>query len=116
STDLTGATVLGTLLKNTQDIAGQGRADAFKITRDLNAQAMATVGNIVGGIYGKNPTAGSDAASAVYGTAKPEQAKGDAAKGDAAKSDAAKGASSASGSGASGAGGGAGSGATGTGG
>ena len=71
-TDITGATVLGTLLKNTQDIAGQGRADAFKITRDLNAQAMATVGNIVGGIYAKNPTAGSEAAAAVYGTTPPK--------------------------------------------
>jgi hypothetical protein len=69
SPDLTGASILGTLLKNTQDIAGQGRADAFKITRDLNAQAMATVGNIVGGIYGKNPQAGSQAAASVYGNA-----------------------------------------------
>jgi hypothetical protein len=68
SPELTGASILGTLLKNTQDIAGQGRADAFKITRDLNAQAMATVGNIVGGIYGGNPEAGSQAASSVYGT------------------------------------------------
>jgi hypothetical protein len=69
SPDLTGATILGNLLKNTQNIAGQGRADAFKITRDLNAQAMATVGNIVGGLYGGNPQAGSQAAASVYGNA-----------------------------------------------
>jgi len=114
STDLTGATVLGTLLKNTQDIAGQGRADAFKITRDLNAQAMATVGNIVGGIYAKNPTAGSDAASAVYGTAKPEakDAKADG-KTDASKTDTTKGTGSGSGATGSGGSGGTGSGGSG---
>jgi hypothetical protein len=65
---LTGAKELAGLLTNAQNTANAARADALKTTKDLNAQAMATAGNIVGGLYGGNPTAGSNAASAVYGT------------------------------------------------
>jgi uncharacterized membrane protein YgcG len=84
----------------TQDIAGQGRADAFKIWRDLNAQAMATAGNVVGGKYAGNPQSGSQAASAVYGTGK---GKGD--KKDKAKDEGGGGGSGDDGSGSSGSGG-----------
>jgi hypothetical protein len=69
SPDLTGAAQLAKLVQNAQDTAEQARADALKTTKDLTAQAMATAGNIVGGIYGGNPTAGSDALRAISGGA-----------------------------------------------
>jgi uncharacterized membrane protein YgcG len=64
---LTGAEALSKLILGDQRRASEGRKDALETTKQLNAQAMATVGNILGGIYGKNPTAGSTAAGAVYG-------------------------------------------------
>jgi hypothetical protein len=63
---LTGAAQLAGLVSNAQNTANLARADALKTTKDLTAQAMATVGNIVGGMKG-NPTAGSSAAAAVSG-------------------------------------------------
>jgi len=66
STGLTGADQLAGLITNAQNTANSARADALKTTKDLHAQSIATVGNIVGGIYG-NPNAGSGAASSVYG-------------------------------------------------
>lgn len=68
SSSLTGAAQLTPLITNAQNTANAARADALKTTKDLQSQAMATVGNIVGGIYGGNPNAGSSAASAVNGT------------------------------------------------
>ncbi len=68
SSTLTGAAQLTPLITNAQNTANLARADALKTTKDLQSQAMATVGNIVGGIYGGNPNAGSSAASAVNGT------------------------------------------------
>jgi hypothetical protein len=69
---LTGAQQLAGLVQNAQTTANLARADALKTTKDLNAQAMATVGNILGGIYGGNPTAGSSAAAAVTGAPQPQ--------------------------------------------
>lgn len=66
STELTGASLLAPLVKTTQETAEKARADALKTTKDLQAQAMATVGNILGGMKG-NPSAGSDALRAVSG-------------------------------------------------
>jgi hypothetical protein len=68
STSLTGAEQLAGLIRNAQNTAESARGDALKTTKDLHAQAMATVGNILGAIYAGDPTAGSDAASSVYGT------------------------------------------------
>ncbi len=64
---LTNATQLAGLLTNAQNVSNSARADALKTSKDLQAQAMATAGNIIGGIYGGNPTAGSSAAAAVNG-------------------------------------------------
>jgi hypothetical protein len=99
STALTGQAQLASLITNAQNVSNSARADALKAATDLQSQAMATVGNIVGGIYGGNPTAGSSAASAVKGdgggsggkgkgasTAKP--AKGKSATGGNAAGDA----------------------------
>jgi hypothetical protein len=66
SASLTGADQLAGLITNAQNTANAARADALKTTKDLTAQAMATVGNIVGGMKG-NPTAGSSAAAALSG-------------------------------------------------
>jgi len=71
-TSLTGVEQLAKLILGDQSNANSARADALKTTRDLSAQTIATAGNLIGGKMG-NPTAGSTAASAVYGT------KGDAA-------------------------------------
>lgn len=68
STALTGASELAGLLTNAQNNANSARADALKTTKDLNAQAMATVGDVVGGIYG-SPNAGSNALAAQSGKA-----------------------------------------------
>jgi hypothetical protein len=64
---LTGATALAGLIQNAQNTANLARQDALKTTKDLSAQSMATVGNILGGLYAGNPTAGSSAAAAVNG-------------------------------------------------
>ena len=66
-TGLTGQAQLASMITNAQNVSNSARADALKSATDLQSQAMATVGNIVGGIYGGNPTAGSSAASAVKG-------------------------------------------------
>ena len=66
STSLTGAAQLAPLVQNTQNQANSARAQALQVTQALNSQAMATVGDIVGGIYG-SPNAGSNAAKAVHG-------------------------------------------------
>lgn len=71
STSLTGASQLAGLITNAQNTANSARADALKSATDLQAQAMATAGNIIGGIYGGNPTAGSSAAAAVHGGTAP---------------------------------------------
>ena len=71
---LTGAEQLAKLILGEQQTADKARADAFKTTRELSAQTIATIGNIVGGKSG-NPTAGSSAAGAVYGTEKKEEKK-----------------------------------------
>lgn len=64
---LTGAEQLAKMILGDQSNANSARADALKTTRDLSAQAIATAGNLFGGKIG-NPTAGSSAANAVYGT------------------------------------------------
>jgi hypothetical protein len=66
STSLTGATQLAPLVQNAQTQANSARAQALQVTQALNSQAMATVGDIVGGLYG-SPNAGSNAAKAVKG-------------------------------------------------
>ena len=82
STSLTGAEQLAGLLNNAQTTANSARSDALKTTKELQAQAMATVGNIVGGIYGGNPNAGSSALAAQSGKGgeKTEATKGKAAE------------------------------------
>ncbi|MBC2932487.1 hypothetical protein [Nocardioides sp. zg-1228] len=62
---LTGATQLAGLLTNSQNLANSARADSLRANSEYRAQAMATVGNILGGIYGGNPEAGSKAAASV---------------------------------------------------
>jgi hypothetical protein len=64
STSLTGAAQLAPLVQNAQNQANSARAQALQVTQALNSQAMATVGDIVGGMYG-SPNAGSNAAKAV---------------------------------------------------
>jgi hypothetical protein len=66
STSLTGAVQLAPLVQNAQNQANSARAQALQVTQALNSQAMATVGDIVGGLYG-SPNAGSNAAKAVKG-------------------------------------------------
>ena len=66
STSLTGAAQLAPLVQNAQNQANSARAQALQVTQALNSQAMATVGDIVGGIYG-SPNAGSNAAKSVRG-------------------------------------------------
>jgi hypothetical protein len=63
---LTGSAQLAPLVQNSQNLANAARASALQTTQQLTGQAMATVGNIVGGMYG-SPNAGSAAASAVHG-------------------------------------------------
>jgi hypothetical protein len=62
SSSLTGAAQLAPLLQSSQSLANAARAGALQTTQQLTGQAMATVGNIVGGMYG-NPSAGSSAQS-----------------------------------------------------
>ncbi|AIT82889.1 hypothetical protein [Novosphingobium pentaromativorans] len=64
---LTNAGQLAGLITNAQNVSNDARADALKTSKELQAQVIATAGNIVGGIYGGNPTAGSDAAAALNG-------------------------------------------------
>jgi len=52
TTSLTGAAQLAPLMGQTLSTAESARADALKTSKDLQAQALATAGNIVGGIYG----------------------------------------------------------------
>jgi hypothetical protein len=63
SSSLTGATQLAALQQNSQNLANSARSDALAANQQLNSQAMATVGNIVGTYFG-NPNAGSSAAAA----------------------------------------------------
>lgn len=72
---LTGAEQLAKIILGNQQTADKARADAVKNTHEFQAQALATAGNILGAIYAKNPTAGSDAASAVYGTKSDSKSK-----------------------------------------
>jgi uncharacterized membrane protein YgcG len=65
---LTGAAQLAQLMQTGETLANTARADALKTTQDLTGQAMATAGDIVGGMYG-SPNAGSNAAAAMKGTA-----------------------------------------------
>ncbi len=65
---LTNAEALSELILGNQRRAGEARHDALETTKQLSAQAMATIGNILGGVYGNNKNAGASAASAVYGT------------------------------------------------
>ncbi|MFO0701715.1 MAG: hypothetical protein U0236_21050 [Nitrospira sp.] len=64
---LTGATQLSGLINNAQNVSNAARADALKVSKELQSQVIATVGNIVGGMYGGNPEAGSKAAAAANG-------------------------------------------------
>jgi len=109
STSLTGAAQLAPLIGQTLSTAESARADALKTSKNRQAQALATAGNIVGGIYGGNPTAGSSALAAQNGKAPDEGS----AKKDPGPAPAPKGSGSA---GSSGSGGDAGTGGTGTGG
>ena len=74
STSLTGAAQLAPLVQNAQNQANSARAQALQVTQSLNSQAMATVGDIVGGIYG-SPNAGSNAAKAVNGSGSSSSSK-----------------------------------------
>lgn len=64
---LTGAQQLEPLMANAQNQANAARQDALKSATDTQMMAMAIAGNIVGGLYGGNPQAGSNAASAITG-------------------------------------------------
>ncbi|HOW34585.1 MAG TPA: hypothetical protein PLN32_09050, partial [Methanoregulaceae archaeon] len=79
STELTGASLLAPLMEKSQETAEKARADALKTVRDHQNLAMAIAGNIVGGIYGGNPTAGSSALSAMSGGSGEGAKKDDAA-------------------------------------
>jgi len=70
STSLTGAAQLAPLIQSGQTLANAARQDALNTTKDLTSQAVATVGNIVGAMYG-NSTAGSSAASSVRNSSQP---------------------------------------------
>jgi len=74
STSLTGAAQLAPLVQNAQNQANSARAQALQVTQALNSQAMATAGDIVGGMYG-SPNAGSNAAKAVKGGSSSSSAK-----------------------------------------
>lgn len=74
-TGMTGAEQLAKIILGDQQNADRARADAVKNTHQFQAQALATAGNILGGLYAGNPTAGSTAANAVYGTKSESAAK-----------------------------------------
>jgi len=65
---LTNAGTLGQLIQGDQKVADQARTNALETTKQLTAEALAIVGNIVGGIKAGNSTAGTSAAQAVFGT------------------------------------------------
>jgi hypothetical protein len=65
---LTNASDLAKIVLGGQTAAEKARADALQTTKQLQAQAVATAGNILGGLFAGNSQAGSQAASAVYGT------------------------------------------------
>ena len=85
STSLTGAAQLAPLVQNAQTQANSARAQALQVTQALNSQAMATVGDIVGGMYG-SPNAGSNAAKAVKGGSGSTTSKKTSAKKTSTKS------------------------------
>ena len=95
-TSLTGSEQLAKLILGDQSNANSARADALKTTRDLSAQTIATAGNLIGGKMG-NPTAGSTAASAVYGTKSDASPSGSAAAKPATGATGASGATGATG-------------------
>lgn len=82
---LTNAEALSKLILGNQQTADKARADALETTRQLQAQSMATAGNILGGIYAKNPEAGSQAAAAVYGTGSKDKASAGTESGNTPK-------------------------------
>lgn len=64
---LTNAKQLSDLINNAQNTSNSARADALKTSKELQSQVIATAGNIIGGLYGGNPNAGANAASAANG-------------------------------------------------
>jgi hypothetical protein len=70
---LTGSAGLATQIAGDQTAASSARSDAVKQAGALSQQTLATVGNIVGGIYAGNPTAGSSALSSLTGAPQPAQ-------------------------------------------
>ncbi len=67
SSALTGAQQLELLMANAQNQANAARQDALQAATETQMMAMAIGGNIVGGLYAGNPTAGSSAASSITG-------------------------------------------------
>jgi len=84
---LTGATGLAAQITGDQTAASSARSDAVKQAGALSQQALATVGNIVGGVVsnGVNFTAGSGALAALTGATPPAQPAAKAAKPAAGK-------------------------------
>lgn len=78
---LTNAGTLGSLILGDQKVADQARANALETTKQLTGEALAIVGNIVGGMKAGNPTAGTSAAQAVFG-GKVDEGKKDEKKED----------------------------------
>ncbi len=99
STSLTGAAQLAPLVQNAQNQANSARAQALQVTQALNSQAMATVGDIVGGLYG-SPSAGSNAAKAVGGSGSGSGSSSKKTKSTKTKSTKSSGSGAASGAGA----------------
>ncbi len=77
---LTNAGTLGSLILGDQKVADQARTNALETTKQLSAEALAIVGNIIGGMKAGNPTAGTSAAQAVFGTKADEPKKDDKKK------------------------------------
>ncbi len=97
SSGLTGAAQLAQLQQSGQGLANAARASALQTTQQLTGQAMATVGNIVGGMYG-SPNAGSAAASAMKGGSGSTTSKKTSSKKTSKKSSGSKSAASSNGS------------------
>jgi hypothetical protein len=116
ATELTGASQLATLLGNAQNVSNSARADALKTSKELQSQVIATVGNIVGGLYGGNPKAGSNAAAALNGKDTGSDGSGGGASGAGGSGGSGSGGSGSGGSGGGGSGGSGGSGGGGSGG
>jgi hypothetical protein len=88
--NMTGAAQLATAMTGAQTAANSARQDALKSATDTQMMAMAIAGNLVGGMYGGNPTAGSSAASAITGkgsTAAPKAKKATDSKGSKKSAD-----------------------------